>query len=84
MVGPAETGPALPPGPPTRDGALVTGGDFLLLDPSLDHKLFLIQEQVAYHTIRDDDFESYKGSRWMLVDDMQTTGDWAADAGDAR
>jgi hypothetical protein len=54
--------------------ALVTAprGDFMLLDPSLDHLLTFIQEQVSGHTILDDDFSGYEGDRWFVVDDMDS------------
>lgn len=51
-------------------------GDFVELDPAIDHLLVLIQERASGYTILNDDFESYKGSRWMPVADMESDENW--------
>jgi hypothetical protein len=54
-------------------------GDFLMLDPTKDHRLVFVQEQYLAGTILDDDFESYEGHRWMPIADCETDWDTMSD-----
>ena len=51
-------------------------GDFLMLDPTRDNLIVTVQQRDRWVPIRDDDFESYKGIRWMTVDPMDNVSTW--------
>jgi hypothetical protein len=51
--------------------AVAPRGDFLTLDPTVDNLLVFVQER-TFPTILDDDFESYKGSRWMPISEIES------------
>jgi len=56
--------------------ATAARGDFVTLEPGRDHLLVFVQER-ALTTILEDDFESYKSSRWLpvaLFDDDEAWG----------
>lgn len=56
-------------------------GDFLTLDPTLDHRLYFVWERPSWETILDDDFESYKGSRWMPIAEFEDDESWSSATG---
>jgi len=60
--------------------AVAPHGDFLTLSPTENTLLTFIQERVA-DVILDDNFESYKGSRWMFIADFETDETWSDDEG---
>lgn len=57
--------------------ALMTApcGDFMMLDPAVDAKIVFIQER-AGEVLLDDDFSSYKASRWMPLEDFEDLSEW--------
>lgn len=61
--------------------AVAPRGDFVMLDPAVDNMLVFVQEQTgAGLTLLEDDFESYKATRWLLVADMESDETWVEDA----
>jgi len=56
-------------------------GSFLALDPKLDHLLVFLQERWN-GSILEDDFESYKSSRWMPIGDFESDETWTGGAAD--